>query len=314
MFNEEAVKKGNVVRIEGILSEVNIEESTITKDNNVKPVVRGEVKVRVTQRIPGSNETKDYEIPVSIFACQTTNAGGKNPMYDMYMSLKTNFKTIAEYGIDEADRIRVTGNIVENNYFSPNTGKFISFPQVKGSFFNKVKKEEFVPDAKLTVTFVVKSKQFVTDADGVEDPNRFKVTGIVPQYGGTISILDFYAVTKNVIDGVSTYWEPGNTVKATCKLNFTSKVENRVVHSDFGDDDIEQTTVKVSELVIARGDAPLDEEFGYSINDVQDALKRRQIELAEKEEKAKNKNKAGSGNGGNNSFGGTDDPFKRLGF
>ena len=129
-----------------------------------------------------------------------------------------------------------------------------------------------------------------TDKDGVQKENRFKIRGILPQYGGKVDVVDFYATTPSVISAVSSYWSEKDTVKINGKLNFTSVVEEKMVEVDFGEPRMERRTVSVSELIITGGtQTPLDGDFAFDEDEINDALKARQAYLAELKEKAKDK-------------------------
>jgi hypothetical protein len=131
------------------------------------------------------------------------------------------------------------------------------------------------------------------DKDGVET-NKYKVTGMVPQYGGKVDVVPFFAYNPGVIDAVSNYWNEGDTVRATGKLNFTSKTETRMVEVDFGEPTEETRTISISELVITGGSStPLDGEFAINYDDIKAALEDRKNKLAESKAKAAKKGTSG---------------------
>jgi hypothetical protein len=131
-----------------------------------------------------------------------------------------------------------------------------------------------------------------TDKDGVDIENRFKIRGILPQYGDAVDVVDFYATSPNVISAVSSYWNQGDTVKINGKLNFTSTVEEKMVEVDFGEPRMERRTVSVSELIITGGSqTPLEGDFAYDADEIKSALADRQARLAKAKEESKNKSK-----------------------
>ena len=102
--------------------------------------------------------------------------------------------------------------------------------------------------------------------------------------------MDFYATTPSVISAVSSYWSEKDTVKVNGKLTFTSVVEEKMVEVDFGEPRMERRTVSVSELSITGGtQTPLDGDFAFDEDEINEALKARQAYLAELKEKAKDK-------------------------
>lgn len=287
----EQIKDGNTVKIEGILSEVDLKYSTLMKDGVETKGVGGSIKVRVNTVINGM-ET-ELEIPVHMFATQLTKNKTPNPAYESIERVMNEYVSIAASDIDHADRIRITrASIGMNEYYGQN-GNLVSFPRISASFITKIRKEECKPDASFNVTFVVGAKKYELDRDGVET-NRYSVIGMIPQYGGKIDVVPFIAINPGVIDGVSNYWTEGDTVRATGKLNFTSKTETITQAVDFGDPVETTRTISVSELVITGGSStPLDGEFAISEADVNAALTERKNRLAALKDKAANKGTSG---------------------
>lgn len=285
------IKDGNVVKIEGILSEIELETKTFTKNNVETNAVGGVIKVRVNTPINGVDS--ELEIPVHMFAAQYTNAGTPNPAYDSIMRIMNEYVSIAAAGLDKADRVRITKGTIQMNEYYGQDGKLVSFPRVNASFVTKVKKEECTPKAEFTMTFMVGKKGYVLDKDGIET-EKYSITGMLPQYGGKIDVVPLYAFNPGVIDAVSNYWNEGDTVKAAGKLNFTSKVEEKVINPGFGESYVDTRTISVSELVITGGNPnPLEGEFAINYDDVKVALEERKDRLAASKEKASNKGAAG---------------------
>lgn len=299
------IKDGNVVKIEGILSEIDIDYKDFKKNNVDTKAIGGVIKVRVNTVINGT-ET-ELEIPVHMFAAQLTNAGAPNPAYESIERVKNEYVSIAASDIEHADRVRITkGQITMNEYYGQDE-RLISFPRITASFVSKIKKEECKPKAEFNVTFMVGKTGYELDKDGVET-NKYKVTGMVPQYGGKVDVVPFFAYNAGVIDAVSNYWNEGDTVKATGKLNFTSTTEIRTVEVDFGEPTEEIRTISVSELVITGGSStPLDGEFAIDYEDVKTALEDRKDRLAASKAKAANKGTSGKAPA-------ADGKFKDLGF
>lgn len=299
--------KENTVKIEGILSEIDIKTGSFTKNGATVNSIGGSIKVRVNQEINGV-ET-ELEIPVHMFASQYTNKGTINPAYESISRVMNEYVSIAASDIDHADRIRITsGQLQMNEYYGQN-GNLIAFPRITASFVTKIKKDECRPTATFSVVFMIGNKGYETDKDGVET-NRYKITGMVPQYGGKIDVMPFYAINKGVIDGVSNYWNEGDTVKAAGKLNFTSKTETRKVEVDFGEPQEETRTISVSELIITGGSSsPLEGEFALNTDDVTAALAERKARLAALKEKGSTKGTSGKAPAAS-----TGNKFKDLGF
>lgn len=281
----------NSVKIEGILSEIDLKTGISNKNGKTSEYIGGAIKVRVNQILNGV-ET-ELDIPVHMFANKLKNDGNPNPAYASIERVMNEYVSIAAGGIDKADRIRITnGNIRMNEYYGQ-TGNLNSYPRINASFVTKLTDlTKYSPEATFSAVFVIGSMGYDTDKDGVEIENHYKIRGILPQYGGVVDVVDFLATSPNVISAVSSYWNQGDTVKINGKLNFTSTTEEKMVEVDFGEPRMERRTVTVSELVITGGSqTPLEGDFAYDADEIKAALADRQARLAKAKEEAKNKNK-----------------------
>ena len=283
--------KENSVKIEGILSEIDLETGSYIKDGKSIDKIGGSVKVRVTQTLNG--EETELDIPVYLFANKLTNKGAANPAYASIERVMNEYKSIAAVGIDAADRVRITGANIRMNEYYGQGDKLNSYPRINASFVTKITDmSKFAPEATFSAIFAIGNMGYETDKDGVQIPDRFKIRGIMPQYGGSVDVIDFFATSPNVIDAVSSYWEQGDTVKINGKLNFSSKTEETVVQVDFGEPRIERKTISVSELIITGGSqTPLEGDFAFDMDEIQSALEARQARLAELKAKQKAKEK-----------------------
>lgn len=279
--------KENSVKIEGILSEIDLETGSYIKDGKSIDKIGGSIKVRVTQTLNG--EETELDIPVYLFANKLTNKGAANPAYASIERVMNEYKSIAAVGIDAADRIRITGAQIRMNEYYGQNGNLNSYPRINASFVTKITDmSKYAPEATFSAIFAIGSMGYETDKDGVEIPNRYKIRGIMPQYGGSVDVIDFFATSPNVIDAVSSYWGQGDTVKINGKLNFTSKTEEKMVEVDFGEPRIERKTISVSELIITGGSqTPLEGDFAFDMDEIHNALEDRQARLAEQKAKQK---------------------------
>ena len=301
--------KENRVKIEGILSEIDLKAGSFKKNGQEVNSIGGSIKIRVNQKLP-SGEVQELEIPVHMFASELTNKGTTNPAYESIARVMNEYTSIAAAGIDAADRVRITSGSINMNEYYGQGGNLVSFPRINASFITKVKREEFKPEATFSVVFMIGSKGFATDKDGVEIPDRYKIGAVLPQYGGKVDVVEFLATSQGVIDATSNYWNVGDTVKANGRLNFTSRTETTLTEVDFGEPKEETRTISVSELIITGGSStPMEGEFAFDQDEIQAALKERQARLAEMKDNAKNKGKAGKAPAAESA-----NKFKDLGF
>ena len=268
----------NTVRIEGLLSEIDLKYTTFMKKGEQVNAIGGVIKIHVNQEINGV--PTELEVPVHMFASEFTNAGSKNPAYQNIERVMKEFVSIAAAGGQAgADAVRITnGRIMMNEYYGRD-GRFISFPRVTASFVNKIRTDEMAPCATFSTSFVVANKTKELASDGVET-GRLKVTGVLPQYGGKVDLVDFIVANPNAINAIEQYWEDNATVVANGRLNFSSKVETIVKEVDFGEPEKTTRTISVSELLITGGSqSPLEPGAAYDIEEIQAALVERKARL-----------------------------------
>ena len=271
MFN---IKDNNKVKIEGILSEIDMKYTSYMKDGVSQDAISGTIKVRVNQVIDGKEV--ELEVPVSVFSNKYTKEGKVNGAYESLERVMNEYVSIAKVGIEAADRVRINGAQIRMNEYYNQNGTLVSFPRINATFINKISASECKPEATFVTTFVVGKAGYAVDADGVEDTSCYKIKAILPQWGQTVDVVEFIARTPSVIDAVSSYWQEGDTVKASGRLNFSSRTEVTYQEVDFG------------EPILTGGSAtPLEGDFAYDADEIREALAKRTAKLeADKVKKA----------------------------
>ena len=279
----------NRVRIEGILSEINLKYGSFVKNGATVDNIGGNIKILVHQTI--NSEDITLEIPVYMFATKFTNAGKPNPAYESIEKVMTEYVSIASgAGEAGADKVRITnGNIRMNEYYNQQ-GQLVSFPRINASFVTKAT-GEFRPEASWSLEFAVSSMDFVTDADGVEvEPKKLRIKVIVPQYGGKVDTMEFYATNPRVIDAITSYWENQKTYSAKGRLNFTNTTREVIEECDFGEPDVRIQTVSVSELIVTKGtQSAMEDDMEFKPADLAAALKEHKAYLETLKDKTSQK-------------------------
>lgn len=277
----------NKVSIEGILAETDLKYSSFKKNGVDVEAIGGSIKVLVEQMIQGVNTT--LEIPVHMFTTKYTKAGKINPAYESIEKVMKEFLSIAAVGSrEQADKVRITSGSIRMNEFMGQNG-MVSQPRIMATFVNKVV-GEFKPHADFTLEFMVSSIARDTDRDGVEvDPPRAKLQVIVPQYTSpasdvmNVDLVTLYSGSAKALDSIENYWSAGECYKCGGVLNFTSRTEERIEESDFGEPQKTYRTINVNEFLITRGNnTPLDGDFAWSLEDVKAGMAARKARLEEK--------------------------------
>lgn len=278
----------NKVEIEGILSEVKLEKTSYSNKATGQSTdcIRGSIIVRVEQEINKVMTT--LEIPVHYFVNKYTKTGAENKNYASLNTFMSDAVSIAACGdIEKADRVRLTSaNIVMNEYYDTRRNQIVSYPQIKGSFITRISKADCKPKATFVVEFAVGKMTEETNKDG-ETTGREIITAILPQYGETVDVVPFICASPNVINVIMSNWHEGDSVRASGKLNFTYKVEEYEEEVDFGEPNIKQRTVNISELIITGGNQnPLEDTVAFDAAELQKAMAKRKATHEEKKNKA----------------------------
>ena len=281
----------NKVKIEGLLSEINLKYGSYVKDGTTVDTIGGDIKVLVHQEING--EKNDLIIPVYMFSPKLTKAGKLNPSYQSIETVMKEFVSIAAAGETAADKIRITGGSIRMNEYPNQSGQIVSFPRVHATFVSKAT-GEFRPEASWSLEFAISSFDYVTDADGVEvEPKKLRIKILVPQYGGKIDTMELFATNPRVIDAITSYWENGKTYSAKGRLNFTTTTEEVIKEYDFGEKDVSVRTISLSELIVTKGtQAPLEDDMAFAPADLAVALKEHKAYLESLKDKTNIKTKA----------------------
>ena len=260
-------QKENRVKIEGILSEIDIRPTSFKKDGRDVEAVGGSIIVKVNQKISGVE--KELLIPVHMFAAKLTNKGTPNPAYESIAKVMNEFKSIASTGDEaQADRVRITSGQIRMNEYYAADGHLISFPRISASFVNKITNGDCKPEATFTAEFAVAAADEEIGRDG-EPTGRYKITALLPQYGGKVDVVPMFAESEGVINAVSTYWNVGDTVKANGRLDFSSTTEITYEEVDFGEPVEKVRTINKSDLIITGGSQePLEGEFALAKEDL----------------------------------------------
>ncbi len=281
----------NQVEIEGILSEINLDYKSY-KDASGKEVeaIGGDVKVRVRQVINKGEEPTTLEIPVFMFSQKYKKDGTPNSSYASIQDIKENFTSINMAGGENgADGIRFVGKYcsLEMNEFYNQKGQLVSYPRVKASFASKVERDRVKEKANFTVELMVAdmTQEIIND----EETGRLVIVGSVPQYGGKVDVIKFIASNEGVIAGIQQMWAEADTVKASGKLNFTSRTETFIPEVALGEAEEQTRTISVSELIITGGTEAYDQN-AFELEDVRQGLAERKSRL----EANKEKNKSGA--------------------
>lgn len=272
----------NVVTIEGTLAEVRHTEWKSGKGLNIELDI--EVAPNEVHTVKGFSKYKKAD-------------GTENAIAKGYQTIISEYKSIAEHGRDQADKVRITqGKIGLNEYYSQ--GILKAYPQLTTNFVNRLDaNEEFNPRAEFDVELFVKN--VIEEKVKGEETGRVNLNGYIPLYGGKVIPFEF-VVTKEGSHYVENNYEKGSTVNVFGKIiNFKEqKVTTKA--AAFGEDKKEITINSKREYLITGGNDPYGEDSKNTFNAdaIKKALTEREIYLDELKNESGNENNKKSGFGG----------------
>lgn len=225
------------VRVVGIVSEKKLEMKT---ENGMK-------------RIEGSITVKTSDtnfVQFHIYCNEKNKQGEDNRAFDGLVTVMNEYQSIADVGEADADKVRVNGQL---NFFTSQNGNNIV--NYNSNFFNRIKSDEYVPEASFELEMFIKAIVPEVDTDG-EETGRVKIVGWVPTYNG-IEPVELIVEEENASGAESTY-EPGMTAEFYGDIinNRITKIIEKPVA--FGKPKKEVKNSFVNELVVNGGSEPYD--------------------------------------------------------
>lgn len=271
------------VSVVGILAEkdMKIEPSEVTLQNGTK-VESQAIRGSLTIKVDDVNSVK-----FNVYANQLTKDGKQSNLFAGLQTIMNEYKSIAEVGVDAADRIAVNGGDI--NIFTGRDGKAsVGF---KSNFFNRIKNvENLEPKAEFSVELFINSLLPEYDKEQNET-GRLIVNGWVPTYGGNVEPIVLIA-PEGVADAVNDSFEPGQTVKFYGDVVNSKIVVTKEIPVKIGKPRVETTTKYKNELLITgASDAYEDgvsQEKPYDASAIKAAIQERTNRIEEVRNKANN--------------------------
>lgn len=259
----------NEVMVEGVLMENRLEFKPLKTVN----AIGGELLIQVSE----SNI-----VPVNFFASTTKKDGGKNKIYDSLETIKDQFKSVAQYGPELADLVRINRANLQANEFYNAAGNLISLFRVRSNFANRVT-GEYSPGVSFQVEAYLQgiTEELVND----EVTGRLMIKGVVPMYGGRISLLTFFVEDPSGIEYIQNSYSIGDTVKLAGTINNDVEKIEKTEEMEFGDDIVKSFERTKRELIVTKGSRPY-EENGFDAELIKKAMVEREVELKNLKEKA----------------------------
>lgn len=264
---------------EGIVSEIDLKE--VTEEG--KKRIEGSVTIKTDD----VNFVR-YNVKVN----EKTASGADNKTYAGIQTVMNEYKSIAQVGEDEADRVRVSGDL--NIY----TGAMDGVTRVgyKSNFFNRLKNpDEMEQKAEFTIEVFINSITPEVNSEG-EETGRINVKGWTVTFAGVEPIT--LIADGDVAAAVDSTFEPGQTVEF-----YGDIVNNRIekvteIPVAIGKPRRKVETSYKNELIITGASEAYEEgvsaEKPYEADTIKAAIQERQNKLEEAKAKAQSGQKSTS--------------------
>lgn len=192
-----------------------------SKDLEVK-VARTSGKKYMSGRITVVSKVDDKinEQQIRVFIMESSK------LFKGIETVKNEYKSIEEVGEEEADRIRVTGELDFNQYYN-REGKLVEFNEIRGVFFNRLDvMDESEDRAIATIDTVVEGIIDKMDQDGLPTGEK-EIKGFSVGWGNNVIQLRDVIIKEELAEGMENLYQPGSTGQLTYKINNYAEVEEQ---------------------------------------------------------------------------------------
>lgn len=278
---------------EGILAEKNLK----IEQNGKAQILSGTLTIKVS-------DTDTIAFRVRQASLKSDGKGGykdeENKVFNSVKTVMDEYKSIAEVGEEEADRIRVANGQLAPYFNATSNREVMGY---RASFFNRIADRKVDPkamfDVELFVSAIVPETYTSGDNQG-DETGRAIIKGWMPTYNG-IEPVELIApaedgIAKAILEDDA--YQPGVTVA------FSGNVVNRRIEKTvetpvrIGKPKVTTTVTYTNELIITGASAPYSEDDNrnqpYDKNAIKEAITEREARNTEAIAKAKKNSNNGS--------------------
>ena len=251
----------NKVFVEGTVSEVNFE----IKQVDGKEAITGDIVIQLND---------DSICTVDVFSYKFKKDGNENTVFKGLSTVMNEYKSIAKFGKEEADKVRISGaKLVVNDYYN-SSGELKSIVKMQTNFVNRMKQgEELNPKAEFEVEVFIHKINDELNKDNELTGNKI-ISGLVPVYDGKIVPMDFIVKDPELVQGIESLYEPGQTVKLYGDVNISITTTKTIIPVAIGKPKEAINTLTTRELIITGGSEPYIEDDAnvFNVETVKNAM------------------------------------------
>ncbi len=273
----------NKVFIEGVVSEINFE----VKEVQGKEAITGEIVVQT-----GENSVHT----VDVFSYRLKKDGTENSVFKGLSTIMNEYKSIAKYGKEEADKVRISGaKLVVNDYYNP-AGELKSIVKMNTNFVNRLKAgEDFNPKAEFEVELFIHKINDEIDKKNGDLTGRKIISGLIPIYDGKVVPMEFIVADKELVTAVDSMYDIGQTIKVYGDLINTVVTTTKTTAVAIGKPKETTSTLTTREMIFTGGSEPYAEDSAtvFNLETIKNAMAVRAEYLEELKSKKSNSNIGG---------------------
>lgn len=251
-----------------------------SKEVKFGTTANGDSTISLDLIVVSNDVDKVHENRIRLWAKNTSK------LYNSYVTVANEYKTIAEHGADAADRVKITGSLEMNEYYSSNAGEIKTYNNLRGVFVNRLDKD-LQDEVGAVVECVITGTSDEISKEGVPT-GRKKVNILTVGYGPSIHEIQNVVVEKELAQQFIQMYQPNSTGKLYLKVNnysVKSEPEETTQTIGFGTalSNMPDTAVKdyISEIVIVGGDMP-NVANRFTIEQIGEMKKQREMARNEK--------------------------------
>ncbi|MEK5205267.1 hypothetical protein NST55_28925 [Bacillus sp. FSL R10-2789] len=272
--NIELRQLSNSVEIVGTLKSKELEVKTSQAGNQY---MSGKIVVQSVV----DNKINEQTVKVFIMA--------SSKLFKGIETVRNEYKTIDKDGKENADRIKVTGELTLNEYYN-GQGNLVQFNEIKGVFFNRLDAANDQPDKAIaSIETIVESFTERMDKDQLPT-GEYNVTGFTVAWGSNVVELRNVIIGASLAQPFMDLYQPGSTGRLSFKLNNYVEIEEKEeevqpaapTHGFGSTETVEGSNIIknfVNNIEIIGGDVPFFGTKEYTLEEIESAKRVRDLKL-----------------------------------